>query len=49
MTIYTFYSKINLKFYAKRFGGRYAKKVPVTAKDSGDVYLERAEEMDIVR
>ena len=32
---------------ARRFGGKYARKVLVTAKDLGDVYLERAEEMGI--
>lgn len=29
------------------FGGQYAKKVPVTAKELGDVYMERAKEMEI--
>lgn len=31
----------------RRFGGKYAKKVLVSAKKLGDVYLERANEMGI--
>ena len=36
-----------LETVARRFGGKYAKKVLVTAKVLGDVYMERAEEMGI--
>lgn len=36
-----------LETVAKRFGGRYAKKVLVTTKPMGGVYLSRAEEMGI--
>lgn len=32
---------------ARRFGGKYAKKVLVTAKSLADVYISRADEMDI--
>ena len=32
---------------ARRFGGKYAKKVLVTADKLGDIYLERAREMGI--
>lgn len=36
-----------LETVARRFGGKYAKKVLVTAKELGDVYKERAKEMGI--
>ena len=36
-----------LETVASRFGGKYAKKVLVSAKELGDVYLERAAEMGI--
>ena len=36
-----------LETVASRFGGKYAKKVLVTAKGIGDVYMERAKEMEI--
>lgn len=36
-----------LETVASRFGGKYAKKVLVTAKELGDVYMERAKEMGI--
>lgn len=36
-----------LQTVAKRFGDKYSKKVLVTARPLGDVYMERAEEMDI--
>lgn len=32
---------------ASRFGGKYAKKVLVTANTLGEVYMERAKEMGI--
>ena len=36
-----------LETVASRFGGKYAKKILVTAKELGDVYMERAKEMGI--
>ena len=36
-----------LQTVAERFGGKYAKKVLVTANPIGQVYLDRAEEMEI--
>lgn len=36
-----------LETVSSRFGGKYAKKILVTAKELGDVYMERAKEMGI--
>ena len=36
-----------LETVARRFGGRYAKKILVTMRELGDAYLERAKEMGI--
>ena len=36
-----------LQTVADRFGDKYSKKVLVTARPLGDVYMERAEEMGI--
>ena len=36
-----------LETVASRFGGKYAKKVLVTANELGDAYMERAKEMGI--
>lgn len=41
------YALYELDTVARRFGGKYAKKVLVTAKDLQPVYLERAAEMGI--
>ena len=43
----TLHALYELDTVARRFGGKYARKVLVTAKDPGDVYLERAREMGI--
>ena len=43
----TLHALYELDTVAKRFGGKYAKKVLVSAKDIKGVYLERAEEMGI--
>lgn len=43
----TLHALYELDAVAKRFGGKYAKKVLVSAKELGDVYLERAAEMGI--
>ena len=36
-----------LETVSKRFGGKYARKILVSAKDIGSVYIERASEMGI--
>lgn len=41
------YALYELNEVANRFGGKYAKKVLISAKAPGDVYLERAAEMGI--
>ena len=43
----TLYALYELDTVAKRFGGKYAKKVLVSAKALGEVYMERAAEMNI--
>ncbi|MBO4288785.1 MAG: DUF1887 family protein [Lachnospiraceae bacterium] len=43
----TLHALYELDTVAKRFGGKYAKKVLVTTKGLSDVYLERAAEMGI--
>jgi hypothetical protein len=37
-----------LQTVADRFGGKYAKKILVTVNPVGDIYMERAQEMDIL-
>ena len=43
----TLHALYELDAVARRFGGKYAKKVLVSAQDLVDVYLERADEMGI--
>ncbi len=43
----TLHALYELDAVARRFGGKYAKKVLVSAQDLADVYLERADEMGI--
>lgn len=43
----TLHALYELDTVAKRFGGKYAKKILVTVKELGDVYMERASEMGI--
>lgn len=43
----TLYALYELDTVAKRFGGKYAKKALVSAKALGEVYMERAAEMNI--
>jgi hypothetical protein len=37
-----------LQTVADKFGGKYAKKILVTANPVGDIYMERAQEMGIL-
>ncbi len=43
----TLHALYELETVTRRFGGKYAKKVLVTAQPLGDIYLERAEELGI--
>ena len=43
----TLHALYELDAVAKKFGGKYAKKILVSAKELSDVYLARAEEMGI--
>ena len=43
----TLHALYELDAVARRFGGKYARKILVSAKELGDVYLERAAEMGI--
>ena len=43
----TLHALYELQTVAERFGGKYAKKVLVTSRMPADVYIKRAEEMNI--
>lgn len=43
----TLHALYELDAVTRRFGGKYARKILVSARDIGDIYLERAAEMDI--
>ena len=43
----TLHALYELDMVAKRFGGKYARKVLVTARGVNEIYMERAKEMGI--
>lgn len=42
------YTSYELEMATRRFGGKYVKKILITAKALGNVYIERAEEMEVI-